>query len=120
MIKKTVSYVDYNGNERKEDFYFNLTEAEVTEMELSTKGGLASTLEKIVSEKDQGKIVEIFKDLVLRSYGEKSPDGKLFVKTKEVRENFSFTEAYSKIFMELATNSEAAAAFINGVLPQVK
>ena len=117
MLKKTVTYVDYNGVERTEDFYFNLSKAEVTEMELSVRGGLSAMLEELVKSGDNARIVEIFKDLVLRSYGEKSADGKRFVKSKELSEAFSQTEAYSEIFMELALDEKAAAAFINGILP---
>ena len=117
MLKKTIEYVDYNGVERKEDFYFNLSKAEVTEMELSVRGGLSAMLEELVKSGDNARIVEIFKDLVLRSYGEKSADGKRFVKSKELSEAFSQTEAYSEIFMELALDEKAAAAFVNGILP---
>ena len=117
MLKKTVTYVDYNGVERTEDFYFNLTEAEIMEMEMSTSGGLAEMIQQVVASQDAPTIVKIFKDLVLRSYGEKSADGKRFVKSKEISEAFSQTEAYSEIFMELALDEKAAAAFVNGILP---
>lgn len=118
MLVKNIKYVDFDGNERSEDFYFNLTKAEVTEMEMSTEGGLAKMLEKIVAEQDSKRIIEIFKDLILRSYGEKSPDGKRFTKNKEIRDSFSNTEAYSELFMSLATDAEKASAFINGILPK--
>ena len=117
MHIETITYKDFNGVERKEDFYFNLTKAEVTEMELSEDGGLTNLLNRIVASQDSKKIVEIFKHLILSSYGEKSLDGKRFVKNKELREGFSQTEAYSNLFMELATNAEAAEAFIKGILP---
>jgi hypothetical protein len=120
MLKKTIEYVDFDGKQRKEDFYFNLTKAEVTEMELSAEGGLSNALNRIVAAQDSKRIVETFKDLVLRSYGEKSPDGKRFIKNQELRDAFSQTEAYSELFMELATDAEKAAAFINGIVPQVK
>jgi hypothetical protein len=119
MLKKTIKYTDFDNNERTEDFYFNLTKAEVTEMELSTEGGLVRMLEKIVQEKDAKRIIENFKDLVLRSYGEKSPDGRRFIKTQELRDAFAQTEAYSQLFMELATNAQASAEFVNGIVPQV-
>jgi hypothetical protein len=118
MIKKTITYVDYNDVERKEDFYFNLTKAEVTELELSAEGGLVNMINRIVAEKDGAKIVEIFKDVIKKSYGEKSPDGRRFVKSLEVLNNFLQTEAYSILFMELATNAEAAAKFVNGIVPK--
>ena len=119
MLKKTMTYTDYDGNERTEDFYFNLTKAEVTEMEMSHTGGMVKLLEKIVAEKDSKRIVEIFKDLILRAYGEKSADGKRFIKNQELRDAFVQTEAYSDLFMELASNAEAATAFVNGIIPQV-
>ena len=117
MLKKVISYTDYDGNERKETFYFNLSKAEIAEMELSTSGGLAQMIQKIIDEKDHPKIVRIFKDLILKSYGEKSPDGKRFVKSEEISNAFSQTEAYSELFMELASNADAASAFINGIVP---
>ena len=119
MLKKTIPYVDFDGNERKEDYYFNLTKAEVTEMELSAEGGLSKALQKIIDAQDSKRIVETFKDLILRAYGEKSPDGRRFIKTQELRDAFAQTEAYSNLFMELATNSEAAVAFVNGIVPSV-
>ena len=118
MLVQNIKYVDFDGNERSEDFYFNLTKAEVAEMEMSTEGGLAKMLEKIVAEQDSRRIIEIFKDLILRSYGEKSPDGKRFTKNKEIRDSFSNTEAYSELFMLLATDAEKASAFVNGILPK--
>lgn len=117
MIKKTIKYTDYNGVERTEDFYFNLTKAEIMEMELSTDGGLAELITKIVNAQDAPAIIKIFKDLVLRAYGEKSPDGKRFIKSKEISEAFSQTEAYSQLFMELATDADAASTFVNGIVP---
>ena len=119
MLKKTITFVDYDGNERTEDFYFNLTKAEVAEMEMSAEGGLAKMLEKIVVERDSKRIIETFKDLILRSYGEKSPDGRRFIKSQELRDSFEQTEAYSELFMELAMNAEAAAAFVNGIIPSL-
>lgn len=117
MLKKTVEYVDYNGVTRKEDFYFNLTRAEVTEMEMSTAGGMAEMIQKVVDAQDAPTIIKIFKDLVLKSYGEKSPDGKRFIKSEEIATAFSQTEAYSQIFMELATDADKAAEFVNGIIP---
>ena len=117
MLKKTVTYVDYNGVERTEDFYFNLSKAEVAEMELSVEGGFSKMLEEIIKSKDNVRIMELFKQMVLKAYGEKSADGKRFVKSKELSEAFSQTEAYSEIFMELALDEKAAAAFVNGIMP---
>ena len=117
MLSKTITYTDYNGVERTEVFYFNLSQAEIMEMELSTSGGMAEMIDKIVAAKETPEIVKIFKDIILKAYGEKSPDGKRFVKSAELASAFSQTEAYSKLFMELATDTEAAAEFINSVVP---
>lgn len=117
MLKETIKYVDYNGEERTEDFYFNLNKAELMEMELSTVGGLTEMITKIVNEKDAPAIVKIFKDLVLKAYGQKSADGKRFIKNDKLREEFEQTEAYSILFMKLATDADAAAKFVNGIVP---
>lgn len=117
MLKKTITYTDYEGNERTEDFFFNLTKAETLEMELSTSGGMAQMISRIVAAKDGPAIIQVFKDLLLKAYGEKSPDGKRFIKSKELSTAFSQTEAYSKLFMELASSPDAAAEFINGLVP---
>lgn len=117
MLKKTITYTDYNGVERTEDFYFNLSKAEIMEMEMSTTGGLAEMIQRIVQAQDAPAIIKIFKDLVLKAYGQKSPDGKRFIKSDALREEFEQTEAYSNLFMELATDSDAAAAFVNGIVP---
>ena len=117
MLKKTITYVDYNGMERTEDFYFNLSKAEVAEMELSVQGGFSKMLEEIVASKDNVQIVNLFKQMVLKSYGEKSPDGRRFIKSDEIAQAFAQTEAYSEIFMELALNEDKAAEFVNGIMP---
>lgn len=117
MIKKTYEFEDYNGLKRKEDCYFNLSKAEIMEMELGTAGGLAEMIQRVVNAQDTPSIVKIFKDLILKAYGEKSPDGRRFIKSQELSEAFSQTEAYSMLFMELATDADAAAAFINGIVP---
>ena len=117
MLKKTIVYSDYNGTERTEDFYFNLTKAEIMEMEMGTAGGLAEMITKIVAAQDAPAIIKIFKELILKAYGEKSADGKRFVKSEEISIAFSQTEAYSILFMELATGADAAAAFVNGIIP---
>ncbi len=117
MLKKTITYTDYNGVERTEDHYFNLTKAEIMEMELSTTGGLAEMIQKITAAQDAPAIIKLFKDLVLKSYGEKSPDGRRFIKSKEISDAFAQTEAYSQLFMELATDADAASKFVNGIMP---
>lgn len=117
MLKKTITYVDYDGNTRTEDFFFNLSKAELTEMELSTAGGLEAMLKRIVDARDGGRIIALFKDLILRSYGEKSLDGKRFIKSKELSDAFSQTEAYVELFMELSTDADKASEFVKGILP---
>lgn len=118
MLKKNIKYVDYDGNARAEDFYFNLNKAEVIELQLGTVGGLTKILEKIVQEKDTSRIIEYFKTIILKAYGEKSADGRRFIKSQELRDAFEQTEAYSELFMELASDAKMAAEFINGVLPK--
>lgn len=118
MLKKTIEYTDYNGEVRKEDFYFNLTKAEVTEMELSKKGGLTEYINRIVASKDSPSIIAIFKEIISKAYGVKSLDGKRFIKNEEVLNEFIQTEAYSELFMELAFDADKAAAFINGIVPK--
>lgn len=117
MITKPITYTDYNGVERTENFMFNLSKAEIMEMELTTTGGLAEMIQRIVAAQDTPSIVKIFKDLILKSYGVKSPDGKHFIKSEELSTEFSQSEAYSVLFMELATDADAAAAFVNGIVP---
>lgn len=117
MLKKTITYVDYDGVERTEDFYFNLTKAEITEMQLSAEGGLKAQLEQIVATKDVPRMIKMWKGILLKAYGQKSLDGKRFIKTEQLTEEFTQTEAYSQLFMELATDDKAAAAFIKGVIP---
>lgn len=117
MLVKNIKYTDYDGVEREEKFYFNFNRAELVEMELKEEGGLAKMIDKIVAEKDTPRVIELFKVLILDAYGEKSPDGKRFIKSKELSEAFSQTEAYVEMFIELGTDANAGAAFINGVLP---
>lgn len=121
MLKKTMTYTDYNGNQRTEDFYFNLNKAELMEMELSTTGGLAEMIQHIIAAQDTPAIVKIFKDLILKAYGVKSPDGKKFMKVDangyRLADDFVQTEAYTELFMELATDADAAAKFVNGIMP---
>lgn len=117
MLKKTITYTDYNGVERTEDFYFNLSKGEIIEMELTTEGGYIEMINKITAAQDHITLFKIFKDLILKSYGQKSPDGKRFEKSEKLYTEFAQTEAYSVLLGELCTNAEAAAAFINGVIP---
>ena len=118
MLKKTIKYTDFNGEPRMEDFYFNLTKAEVGEMELKTKGGLVAHLKSVVATEDGETIVNKFKEIILMAYGVKSDDGRRFIKNDQLREEFTQTNAYSELFMELATDVNAAGEFINGIVPQ--
>lgn len=120
MLKKTIEYTDYNGTERKEDFYFNLSKAEAMEMQLSTTGGLSQMIENIIAAQDTPALVKIFKELILKAYGKKSDDGRRFIKNEEIAEEFAQTEAYSILFMELATDADAAAEFVNGITPVIE
>ena len=120
MIKKTVTYIDYNDKERTEDFYFNLTKAELMEMEMGVSGGMSEMCKRIVAAQDSRELIDTFKMILMKAYGEKSPDGKRFMKSKDISEAFAQTEAYSDLFMELATDAQVAADFINGLLPSSK
>lgn len=117
MIKKTVKYIDFNGNEREEDFYFHLSKAEIAEMELSVEGGLTAMIDNVIKAKDTPQLSKIFKELLEKSYGEKSADGRRFIKNRAVLDRFVQTPAYSEIYMELATNDVAAKEFFEGVIP---
>ena len=118
MLKKTIKYTDYDGNEREEDFYFNLSKAEITEMELSKEGGMSEYIKKISAAQNAPELIKLFKEIITKSYGEKSLDGKRFIKNKELTEAFTQTEAYSELFVELASNADEAVKFINGIMPK--
>lgn len=118
MLKYPITYTDFNGVERTEDFYFNLTKAEVMEMELGTTGGYTEMIRQIVSAQDTPTLVALFKEFILKAYGEKSADGKRMIKSKEIAEAFAQTEAYSELFMTLATDADKAASFVNSVMPR--
>ena len=118
MIKKTVTYNDYNDVQRTETHYFNFNEAEILEMEMSVEGGFAERVQRIIDAKEQSALLRVIKNFVLDAYGVKSEDGKRFIKNDEVRDAFVQSPAYSKIFMELVTNDVLAAEFVNGVVPE--
>lgn len=118
MYKKTIAYTDFFGEEREEDFYFHFSEAELSKMELSTTGGITRFVEKIIQTKDNPKLVDMFENFILSSYGEKSEDGRRFIKSEELSRAFSQTPAYSKLFMELITDDEELAKFIKEVVPK--
>lgn len=118
MLKKTITYTDYNDEERTEDFYFNISKAEIVMMENSVIGGMKQRLEKIVQSKDNVEIMQVFKDLIHRSYGEKSADGKRFIKSEELVTAFEQTEAYSELVLELLSDADKAADFVNHIFPK--
>lgn len=117
MLKKLIKYVDYDGKERSENFYFNLTKAELLDMELGTVGGMQQLIQLIIDKQDVPEIIKAFKKIIMLSYGEKSPDGRRFIKSQELSDAFAQTEAYSNLYMELISDAKAAAAFINGIVP---
>ena len=118
MLKKTVTYTDFNGVERTEDFYFNLTLQEITEMELEVEGGLTSILDKIIKAQSVPELVKYFKIILLKAYGVKSDDGRRFIKNDEVRADFESTQAFSDIYMEFANDDKAASDFVNAIMPK--
>jgi hypothetical protein len=117
MYRDHRTYIDFNGVERTEDFYFNLSKAEIADMELSTTGGIKDMVDKILAAKDQAKLVSLFKDLIRMAYGVKSEDGRNFIKNDKVREDYFSTNAYSDLYMELATNDQFASQFFEAILP---
>ena len=117
MLKKSITYTDYNGVERTEPFYFNLSKAELMEMELGVTGGMTEMLDKIIAAKDAPSLMKTFKEMIMKSYGIKSDDGKRLIKSEELSIAFTQTEAYSVLFMELITDDKAAADFVNGIIP---
>lgn len=117
MLKKTITYTDYDGNERTEDFFFNLNKAEIMEMELGVSGGMTAILSDMIQKRDAAKIMATFKEFILKAYGEKTPDGKRFIKNKELSEAFEQTEAYSNLYVELLTQPQAAQDFMMGIVP---
>lgn len=118
MYTKQVKYTDFEGNERQEDLQFNLTKAELMEMQLSENGGLEKKIKAITAAQDTKEIIELFKSILINSYGKVSPDGKRFIKNQELRDEFVQSEAYSEMFMMLATDSSEAEKFINGIIPK--
>lgn len=118
MIKKTITYTDYNDVTRTEDYYFNLSKAELIMLEASRAGGMRSYYERIVKAQDNVAIMDVFKDLIHRSVGQKSDDGKRFIKSEEIALAFEQTEAYSELIVDILSNEDNALAFINGVMPK--
>lgn len=117
MLKETIKYQDYDGNEYEEDFYFNLNKSELIKLQTSIPGGLEQMIKNIIAAKDQNALMSMFSKIIHISYGEKSPDGKHFVKSEDLANAFEQTLAYDNLFMELINDADKAAAFINGILP---
>ena len=117
MLRKLITYTNYNGVERTEPFYFNLSKAELMEMELGVTGGMTEMLDKIIAAKDAPSLMKTFKEMIMKAYGVKSDDGKRLIKSEELSIAFTQTEAYSVLFMELITDDKAAADFANGIIP---
>lgn len=118
MIAKTISYTDYNGNQRTETHYFDLSKAEIMEMQLSVNGGFDAMLQSVIEAKDVPSLAKLFKDIIFKSYGKKSADGVYFEKSEEISRRFSQSGAYSELYMELCTDAKAAAEFVNGIIPK--
>ncbi len=118
MYVKEIEYTDFNGVKRKEKFYFNLTKAEILDMELGKTGGLTEYIQKILSAQDTPEIMALFKKLLLMSYGVKSDDGRRFIKNDQVREDFEQTQAYSDLYMLLALDDNEASKFVNSIVPE--
>lgn len=116
MLKKVITYTDFNDVEKKETAYFNLTKSEIMKMEMSKKGGLAESIQRIIEAEDAPAIIEVFEELIQKSYGVKTANGG-FDKNPKYFEEFKTTLAYDQLFMELATDADAAAAFVNGIIP---
>lgn len=120
MISKTFTYLDYNEVERTETHYFNLSEAEIVDMELGVDGGYSALLQKIVDTKDTPKLIKIWKEIIFKSYGVKSADGRRFEKSEELSIAFSQTPMYVQLYMSLVKDTNAAIEFANGILPKVE
>lgn len=117
MLKKTVKYKDFNDEETEEDLFFNLTRAELVELEMSHEGGLSASMQRLIDTEDGNAIMKEMKNIILMSYGKKSLDGKRFVKNAQLREEFESSKAYDELFISLVTDADQAAAFINGIVP---
>ena len=118
MLKKAITYTDYDGNERTEDFYFNLSRSEIILLETTTPGGYTAMLQRIIDSKDNIELMRIFTELIKKSYGVKSDDGKRFIKNDQVVEEFLSSAAFDELFTEFFTTENAAADFAKGILPQ--
>lgn len=120
MLKKTIKWTDFDEVAREETFYFNMSQSELSLLELSVSGGMMKQIMAIVDTQDHPKLIQLWKEIILAAYGEKSADGRRFIKTEELSTSFSQTGAFDILFMELATNTEAAEAFVNAIIPQTE
>lgn len=118
MLKHEISYEDYNGENVTETFYFNISKSELVELDVEHNEGMYDWLLKISKTNDRKTLVAEFKRIILLAYGQKSPDGRRFIKSDLLKEEFSQTAAFNTLFMQLATEEDAAANFIKGVLPK--
>lgn len=118
MLQQVIKFKNHEGKDVERTCYFNLMKSEVMELEMSTKGGLTEMIQQIVEAQDAPQIIAVFKKLILLAYGEKDPDGEHFNKSPEISARFANSLAYSELFMQLATNADAAAAFVNGIVPK--
>lgn len=118
MLKKTMTYTDYNGEEVTEDFYFNMSAAEIAELELSHKGGFSGYIQAMIDAENNAEIIQLFKRIIAMSIGRRSEDGRRFIKNQTIVDEFMQTPAYSDLFIELASNADSAASFVNGIVPQ--
>ena len=116
MIAKKIAYTDWDGNPREETWYFNLSDAEIAEWELSETGGLSKMIERIAETQDVPKLVDLYKQVILKTVGKKDADGRRFRKSEEITKEFTETGAYPELYMELITKEGAGAAFINGLV----
>lgn len=118
MYVKKIKYTNYNGEERERKYYFNLSKAELIEAELKQKGGYQVYIDRIIETRDYNELITLFKELIHNSYGVKSDDGETFIKNEKVFQEFAQSEAYSELYMELISNTNAAIEFVNGIMPQ--
>jgi hypothetical protein len=117
VLKKTITYKNFNDEEVSEDFYFHLSQSDLVELEMSHSGGLSTSMQRIIAAEDNDSLIKEFKIIILKAYGKRSDDGRRFIKNQALREEFESTGAYSALFMELITNTDAAIEFTNGVIP---
>jgi len=118
MIKKTVTYEDFNGEKKTKELWFHFSESEITNEELTTEGGLYNTIRKMTEEQDRIMLAKLFRQIILKSYGEKSADGERFMKSQEIMDNFEHSAAYDALYMELATDTQKVSDFVKGTLPK--